>query len=79
MTHDVIFEIFESLDIDEIITVKINLPARHFCENWIISDVRLEDEGLYVQYFPFQRAEVQLAFIPWYRMTNNGITAVKRA
>lgn len=61
MTHQQVFETFESLDIDDNVKVKL---ADGRQQVWSLYDVHLENEGLYVQYFPLGQGKVELAFIP---------------
>jgi len=74
MTHDQVFDAFESLDIYDTVIVKLQDGAK---EMWKIYDVHLETEGLYLQYFPVGKGEdlkvnyltmgegkLELAFIP---------------
>jgi len=61
MNHNDVFETFESLATDD--RVKVML-ADGRQQVWSLYDVHLEDEGLYVQYFPLGKGTVELAFIP---------------
>lgn len=77
MTRSTIYEFFKTLDIDDLVCVAIKLLDRSYYQIWIINEIHCEPEGIYVQYFPFRKGEVQLAFIAPNANSDFGITAVK--